>query len=886
MSFFRRAGDSSGSESEESEEELLSSSEGEGEAPAKKSTINRSAFLAGGDDDSDSDDDDDEDDMDASGSDESDEDGNKKSKSSMRSRFLAGADSDSDSDSDDSTSGKRVVKSAASKRADEIEAIAKKMDNGVKIDDWNTINAEFDKLLRLVMRVPGTIPGSIQPLAPTFLKTLVSLDEAVPKAGSAGKKKMNAINARSLNTMKQKVKRCVKENEAVLEKYKTDPKAYEIEFEGDEPEQKTKKKRAKKTSVLEEGEGADFTTVGKGGKATIYTTDNIFKSLQELLEARGKKGTDRTEQLASFERLFAVCDTPYSQIRVLLALISSSFDYNPVIHAALPIDSWKSALQRINDLLVLLSNNPRYIIQEQTEDYDDSVDRTPPADDNSTIVRVRGSVVSLIDRLDDEFTKSLKDIDPHASEYVDRLKHERSLYDSLFRVQSYLERVQQNENLQRIIMRRIEHVYAKPDAVTEIIEAQLSDLPSGLTPKATRTASQLMQILCTYLYRQEVDPRLRGRAMLCHIYHYALHDEYYRARDMFLMSHVQHGVHGTDIDTQILYNRTVAQLGLSAFRIGLVAECENTLRELMANRDSLKRSLAQGLALQRRGPGAVDQISPEQQRFEEAHHLPFHQHINLDLLEAAYLTASMLFEIPQLAHEAYDPERYTGMNKGMRSRLFRRNFDSFEKQVFVGPPENTRDYVMQASKALQQGDWQKCIDLIHSMKIWNLMNNYKTIKNNLAISIKRKALQTYLYTHAAFYANVSITTLSAGFAMPEQQVFALVSKLIWNEKLAASIDRSSKILSLQRADRTQLQQLAITLADKASLMLQDNERVASAKLGDGEQKSFAGGSGARDGADGQRRGDRPRGRGGMRGGRGGLRGAFNAPLGRTVAAGR
>jgi translation initiation factor 3 subunit C len=33
----------------------------------------------------------------------------------------------------------------------------------------------------------------------------------------------------------------------------------------------------------------DFTTVGKGGKAMQFTADSIFKNLQHVQEARGKK---------------------------------------------------------------------------------------------------------------------------------------------------------------------------------------------------------------------------------------------------------------------------------------------------------------------------------------------------------------------------------------------------------------------------------------------------------------------------------------------------------------------------------------------------------------------------------------------------------------------
>ena len=46
-----------------------------------------------------------------------------------------------------------------------------------------------------------------------------------------------------------------------------------------------------------------------------------------------------------------------------------------------------------------------------------------------------------------------------------------------------------------------------------------------------------MDRLCRYIYVHDSD-RLKPRAMLCHIYHYALHDDWYKARDLMLMSHL------------------------------------------------------------------------------------------------------------------------------------------------------------------------------------------------------------------------------------------------------------------------------------------------------------------------------------------------------------
>ena len=110
-------------------------------------------------------------------------------------------------------------------------------------------------------------------------------------------------------------------------------------------------------------------------------------------------------------------------------------------------------------------------------------------------------------------------------------------------------------------------------------------------------------------------------------------------------------------------------------------------------------------------PQRQHERSPEQEKIEKRRLLPYHKHINLELLECVYLVSAMLLEIPYMAAHELD------VRKRMISKNFHHVLKQSEKQTLTGPPESMREHVVAASKAMKQGDWNKCRDYIINDKM-------------------------------------------------------------------------------------------------------------------------------------------------------------------------
>ena len=412
----------------------------------------------------------------------------------------------------------------------------------------------------------------------------------------------------------------------------------------------------------------------------------------------------------------------------------------------------------------------------------------------------------MADRMHEEFIKILQQCDAHGTEYVERLKDEPKLSALVDKLQTYLEQRGSKQDMCRIYLRKVENIYYKYDKDNE------------------KKSSELVDRLCKFIYTNDSTDRLRAKAMLCHIYHNALHDRWFEARDLILMSHLQESIDNSDIPLQILYNRTMVQVGLCAFRVGNIKEAHSALLDIQVG-NRAKELLAQGVIVQRNVEKSKEQEIKERQRL-----IPFHMHINLELIECVYLVSAMLIEIPYMSSRDFETK------KRLISKQFHYQLKLSERQPVVGPPENMREHVVAASRAMKKGDWKNCTDYLindkMNAKVWDLMPQSDKVKQMLREKVKEESLRTYLFRFSSVYESISIESLAEMFELPRSFVYSVISKMVINEELMASLDEPTQTVVMHRTEPTKLQTMALQLSEKISNLMDQTERMVQIRGGE------------------------------------------------------
>ena len=194
--------------------------------------------------------------------------------------------------------------------------------------------------------------------------------------------------------------------------------------------------------------------------------------------------------------------------------------------------------------------------------------------------------------------------------------------------------------------------------------------------------------------------------------------------------------------------------------------------------------------------------------------LPYHQHINLDLIDLVFMTCSLLIEVPQMTafYSGIKVKRIPYSQKSIRRAL-----EHYDKSTFQGPPETLRDFVLHAAKSMQKGDWQKCNSYLQCIPTWKLLPNAKTVLENLAERVQVESLKTFFFTYKRFYSKLSLEKLSDLFSLPKDKVSSIIEEVTAEFDINATMNEEKTIVTVEGDEITKLEEVALKLNKEAKI---------------------------------------------------------------------
>lgn len=668
-----------------------------------------------------------------------------------------------------------------------------------------------------------------------FVRTLVQLaaetDSFSQEQGF--KKQMSTTQAKGFNSLTQRLKkhlRIIDPAEIVAAETAIKSGA---RSESDS-EQSSDDVTGRETSSVDPGEKSiqDIMDMPKED----VTFDMIDAKVTEIALSRGKKGVDRTRAVQQLSYVLSLSKCAAQEVEILLHIISAQFDLTGSMSTFMSIPVWRSCLSNVLSIMKLLESNGHISLVEEEELA------VRPTNDEimaGAAVQIRGSLCAFAERLDDEYTKSLQCLDAHTKEYVSRLQDEGGLLILIQQVAKFYEEKSQLKAVSNLSLRLLERLHCKTNESYEALKkyslSRAMAAPSASNEQSTPhdkdhgvdiyatsfklntlTVFERIEMLAAFIYKSG-DERAKARALLCQIFSQALRGGLEVAKELLLMSHLQEIVQHMDISTQILFNRTIAQLGLCAFELGRFDQAAAYLSDLFAG-GCVRELLAQGVA-----PARFNERSAEQEKLERRRQTPQHLHINLELLESVFLVCAMLLEISDLV-------RFPKFRSAARN--FTRVIEHHNRQLFMGPPDGVRDTIISAAKLLLSGDYEGASNVVLNLPVWNsLLERKDKVLSLMDERLKIEATRLYLHQFAEQYSAASTNVLAEMVSTTDSKVCSVVNSMIANEEIPAMLNNARQNLLLWKQRQSQLQNASSTYSEKVLVLLDASERALEQHIG-------------------------------------------------------
>lgn len=600
--------------------------------------------------------------------------------------------------------------------------------------------------------------------------------ESDEESDEVGDRSLDPHNRRAFWTLKEGTK-----NDDADDKEEAD------EIKGKKDEADGKKKEKKK---LERKLKKETKELKEKVREELFTTDVISAKFQEIVEQRSKRASETEVQIYELINLLGHCKDVELSLKILNLLV------------LFEVENSKDTVTVVMSRTLWL--NMYSHIEQITSLYSPSLPL--PAEIDETRKAIISSLGMRVERLSNELVKAFKALDAKSVDYALRLVDNIALSRLIYKVTRFYENIKDQKNLAKLALLSIYQIHYIHDDLLREIREKSKDLSEDAF-YAIQDSEKALNSWAEIIYA-EGEGKEKVLAALLVTYHHALHGRYEKAKNLFLKANT--ASQSSDLSLQVFTNRAIIQIGLSAFYNGNIFGAFRSLNEIVSSH-RLKELLAQAIS-------ANKDKSTSQEREERKRAIPYHMHINTEVVETVYFICAMLIDIPKMAISPQDPDKFT------LSKYFKKLMDFHERQASSGLTEGFREYIIAAAQKLRRGYWKEAYEVLSKLDAWKHIPQADRVKDLLLENLKESSMVIYVLTYGEYYENFSKKVLSEKFEITVDKVVKTINPMVVKGEINAQWD--GEHLVLQGGNTYRVEFLAEKIKEMVSSCMEANEKLS------------------------------------------------------------
>ena len=633
-------------------------------------------------------------------------------------------------------------------------------------------NNHFNNIKKLEIKIAKKIGPGYKDYKNNRKKEEKELEEDLDKIEEYKTKKKEEEDLKSTRGVRKTKKKDEDDNEEfdIIELYykdkaeNKDPAQRRLKWVKRDIKKEEKKLKPEDKKQKEIKTGKVTKTVSSVEKQEILTELDIKKELDQISNQRGqnKYSLDIVERL---EFLLTKTENKLTQIEILTESTLQYFDNYANQLSAFPSDLWSKIYQDLEKMMELHD-----ALNKEKND-------TNKADIEKMNLSLQNDLSVRMEKLENELYKSLQFNTNSNTEYSNCILNEIKFLKLCKKIELFYINYKNTFCIAKIYLLVIMHTYYKTqNSVKNIIKKYNIQLDENdfIQKIILNNDKSFFKNLCDQVY-QTLDEESKIKVMLYQIYFLCIRNDYESATKLFNSSNIYELISLFKNESlKVLFNRTLAQLGLCAFKS---LDLEEVLKYLtpLCNKGptKLKEYLSQSYNKDSEKNALFD-------RGDKMRTIPNVMRINTNDIDTIFYLSSMIYDVPNILLEKIFGNNNDNYN--YNNHAFERLFYNFQRQHFNGPSNIDKDKILATTTFLMKGDWKKVVQEIKNL---NLIKKYNILQDKLFELIKRTAFKCFIIFYMDEYESFESNNLSKRFEIKEYEVKNIINDMILTGKIKA-----------------------------------------------------------------------------------------------------